>query len=61
MALDFPQRFGLYAVLVDAKHDRARAFYEALGFKRTLDQPLALYLPLSTLLKLRDTPIGVPR
>jgi len=61
MALDFSQRFGLYAVLVDAKHDRARAFYEALGFKPTLDHPHALYLPLSTLVKLRNRPTGGPR
>lgn len=54
LALRYSDQFGLYAVLVDAKDDRARAFYDALGFKPSLDQSLSLYLPLSTLRKLRD-------
>ena len=49
LALDFSQHVGLYAVVVDAKHDKARAFYAALGFLATLDDPLCLYLPISTL------------
>lgn len=51
MALEFSQQVGLYAVVVDAKHENARAFYEALGFRSTLDDPLCLYLPISTLQK----------
>lgn len=49
LALEFSEQVGLYAVLVDAKHDKARAFYEALGFTATLDDPLCLYLPIATL------------
>ena len=49
LALEFSQRVGLYAVVVDAKHDKAKAFYQRLGFMATLDQPLCLFLPLSTL------------
>lgn len=52
LALEFSQQVGLYAVLVDAKNDRAKAFYESLGFVATLDDPLCLYLPISTLQKL---------
>jgi GNAT superfamily N-acetyltransferase len=49
LALEFSDRVGLYAVVVDAKHERAKAFYERLGFISCVDQPLCLYIPLSTL------------
>ena len=49
LALEFSQRVGLYAVVVDAKHAKAKAFYEALGFTVSLDDALCLYLPISTL------------
>lgn len=49
LALEFSAQVGLYAVLVDAKHARAKTFYEALGFMSTLDDPLCLYLPMATL------------
>jgi len=51
LALDFSQHVGLYAVVVDAKHVKAKAFYESLGFTASLDDALCLYLPLSTLQK----------
>ncbi len=51
LALEFSQQVGLYAVLVDAKHEKAKAFYQRLGFMATLDDPLCLYLPLSTISK----------
>ncbi len=37
---------GVYAVVVDALHDRASAFYERYGFVPFPSQPLRLYLPL---------------
>jgi len=40
---------GLYAVVVDAKHDKAKAFYTKLGFITCMDSPLSLYLPVATL------------
>ena len=49
LALKFSQHVGLYAVVVDAKHAKAKAFYESLGFTASLDDALCLYLPLSTL------------
>lgn len=55
MAVEFSQQVGLYAVVVDAKHEQARQFYTALGFTATLDDPLCLYLPVATLQK--ATPI----
>lgn len=39
---------GIYAVEVQALHERARAFYEYYGFIPLLDDPLHLYLPLQT-------------
>jgi GNAT superfamily N-acetyltransferase len=53
LSLEFSQQVALYAVIVDAKHEQAKAFYIALGFKATLDDPLCLYLPLATLKALR--------
>lgn len=49
LAVEFSQRVGLYAVVVDAKHDKAKAFYLKLGFIACLDNPLCLYLPIATL------------
>jgi GNAT superfamily N-acetyltransferase len=53
LAFEFSQQVGLYAVLVDAKHDKARAFYATLGFISMLDDPLCLYLPIATLQQVR--------
>ena len=49
LAVEFSQRVGLYAVVVDAKHDKAQAFYVKLGFIACVDNPLCLYLPVATL------------
>lgn len=49
LAVEFSQRVGLYAVVVDAKHDKARAFYLRLGFIACVDHPLCLYLPIAAL------------
>lgn len=44
LALTLSQQIGLFAVVVDAKHDAAAAFYARYGFARMEDQPLRLYL-----------------
>ena len=44
---------GVYAVVVDALHDHASAFYERYGFVPFPSQPLRLYLPLRTFEQLR--------
>jgi predicted N-acetyltransferase YhbS len=49
LAVEFSQRVGLYAVVVDAKHDKAKPFYVRLGFIACVDNPLCLYLPIATL------------
>ena len=42
------QQIAAMAVIVDAKNDAARAFYERYGFRRLADQPYRLYLPMAT-------------
>lgn len=49
LALELSERVGIYAVVVDAKHDRAAAFYRNLGFAPFAARPLSMYLPLVTL------------
>lgn len=49
LALDFSSRVGIYAVVVDAKDEKAAGFYMRLGFRPTLDNELCLYLPLAVL------------
>ncbi|MDE0240761.1 MAG: GNAT family N-acetyltransferase [bacterium] len=44
---------GVYAVVVDALHDRASAFCERYGFVPFPSRPLRLYLPLRTFDQLR--------
>lgn len=39
---------GVYAVVVDAKNNRAREFYERYGFKPFVSSPHRLFLPLKT-------------
>jgi len=51
LALDFAERVGLYAVVVDAKDAQAAEFYRRLHFEPTLDDALCLFLPLSRLAK----------
>jgi GNAT superfamily N-acetyltransferase len=41
----------VYAVLVDAKHERAAAFYQHHGFRAFASQPRTLYLPTATAAK----------
>lgn len=40
------QSVAAYALVVDAKHVQAKAFYEHYGFSACVDEPLRLYLPL---------------
>ncbi len=56
MAQEFSQQVGLYAVVVDAKNEKACEFYTALGLTVTLDDPLCLYLPVATLQKMLQRP-----
>jgi GNAT superfamily N-acetyltransferase len=45
-AVDASREVGAMLVIVDAKDDRARAFYEHYGFQRFVDEPYGLFLPM---------------
>lgn len=45
------QQTGVYALLVEAKHEMAQQFYQRFGFCTIAGRPLTLYLPLETALK----------
>lgn len=47
-ALDLSTGLGVHAVEVDALDESAAAFYRKYGFTPLLDDPLHLYLPLTT-------------
>lgn len=40
------EQVGAYALIVDAKDERAKAFYQHFGFTAFADTPFSLYLPL---------------
>ncbi|MGH6942736.1 MAG: GNAT family N-acetyltransferase [Geminicoccaceae bacterium] len=45
------ETLAIHAIIVDAKNDRARTFYERFGFVAFTDAPDRLYLPLATALQ----------
>ena len=45
------QQSGVHALLVDAKDENAKRFYERFGFATIAGNPMTLYLPLDTALK----------
>jgi GNAT superfamily N-acetyltransferase len=47
--LTISEQMGTLAVLVDAKVDAARSFYERYGFQRFRDQPYKLFIPIKTI------------
>lgn len=52
-SLEASQGIGATAVIVDAKDNRARAFYERYGFQRFVDHEYRLFLPMSAVAQLR--------
>lgn len=48
-SLRLSTELGAIAVIVDAKHDRARQFYEHYGFQRFIDHEYRLFLPMKTI------------
>lgn len=43
------ETLAVYALVVEAKNDKARTFYERYGFLRFPDSPLQLFIPIETL------------
>jgi predicted N-acetyltransferase YhbS len=58
IAVEFSERVGLYAVVVDAKNEQAKAFYGAHGFISTQSDPLCMYLPIATISQVMAKPRG---
>lgn len=56
IALEFSDKVGIYAVLIEAKDGAAKAFYTRLGFLETADNSLSLFLPLGTLAQTQIQP-----
>lgn len=54
-ALALADNFGIVGFFVDAKNDRAKKFYEGFGFIKLQRNPLALFLPLQTLIDASST------
>lgn len=46
--LEARKHVAAYALVVDAKGEKAKAFYEHYGFTACRDNPMTLYLPLDT-------------
>lgn len=46
------KQIGSYAIIVDAKDENSKKFYEKYGFLPFLHKPLTLYLPMDTIKKL---------
>ena len=47
--LQAAETLAVYALVVDAKNEEARAFYEHYGFLRFPDSPSRLFIPIETL------------
>lgn len=48
-ALEASSQVASMAVVVDAKSDEARVFYEKYGFERFVDDPYRLFIPMATI------------
>jgi GNAT superfamily N-acetyltransferase len=46
--VDTSERLGIYAIVVDAKHEKAAAFYREYGFQPFPTRPLRLFMPVAT-------------
>lgn len=49
LAVSLAQQIGVFAVVVDAKHEKAAAFYARFGFQRFPEQHQCLFLPISVI------------
>jgi GNAT superfamily N-acetyltransferase len=56
--LQVSREIGVVAVLVDAKHEPARAFYARYEFESLPDQPLTLWLPIAAVSRLFPDEVG---
>ena len=45
------QETGIFGIVVDAKHEKAKKFYQKYGFIEINNQPLTLFIRMSTVIK----------
>lgn len=45
------KEIGIIGIVVDAKHQKAKRFYERYGFNELTDQPMTLILPIKNVLE----------
>ncbi len=50
------QEIGTVGVMVDAKNERAKAYYQRFEFESLPDHPLTLWLPMTAIIKLCGKP-----
>lgn len=55
-ALEVSESLGCSGIVVDAKDDTAKEYYENFGFITFTSQPLKLFLPMKTIKKLTNKP-----
>jgi GNAT superfamily N-acetyltransferase len=48
-SLEISEQLGIHAVIVDALDTEAKAFYKRFGFLPLTDDPMRLFLPMSTI------------
>jgi GNAT superfamily N-acetyltransferase len=46
--MDLSRKVAVYAIVVDAKDDKARAFYQDFGFQPLPSRPFRLFIPMAT-------------
>jgi ribosomal protein S18 acetylase RimI-like enzyme len=51
-SLGFSSGIGIYALVVDAKNDIAKSFYQYFGFSEFIDEKMRLFIPMTTISKL---------
>lgn len=54
LSASMAERIGLHAVVVDAKHPKAAAFYGRYGFQPFSDDGLSMFLMMSVIRRLQD-------
>lgn len=53
--LDASRSIAAYGIIVNAKSDKAKIFYEKFGFMSFENEPLSLYLPIMTVIDLFES------
>jgi len=47
--VNFSKEIGIFGLIVDAKHEKAKKFYLQYGFHELTNQPLTLFIPTKTI------------